>query len=269
MPRSAMVPADRFDGFALDLDGVVWLSGQPIPGSAEAIAALRARGHRVVFLTNDPRSTREEYAQRLRSIGVEADAPDVLTSAAAVAEQLGREVPGATVFVVGSEALRQELASAGVKVVDAGEGSVDAVVVGGHTGFDYPELHAAMNAVRAGARLWATNRDPVYPTAKGLLPGTGAIVAAVETASGQVARVAGKPEPPMFEAARRHLVAERPAVVGDSLDSDIAGGDNAGFGTILVLTGRAAAADVDGARVRPDHVLPDLASLVRSVQASG
>jgi glycerol-1-phosphatase len=264
-----MVPADRFDGFALDLDGVVWLSSQPIPGSAEAIAALRERGRRVVFLTNDPRSTRDQYAQRLRSIGVEADAADVLTSAAAVAEQLARKSPEATVFVVGSDALRQELASAGLQVVDAGEGSVDAVVVGGHAGFDYAELHAAMSAVRAGAGLWATNRDPVYPTAKGLLPGTGAIVAAVETASGQAARVAGKPESPMFEAARRHLVAKRPAVVGDSLDSDIGGGSNAGFGTILVLTGRAAAADVDGARVPPDLVLPDLASLVRPVGASG
>jgi glycerol-1-phosphatase len=258
-----VVPADRFDGFALDLDGVVWLSGQPIAGSAEAIAALRARGRRVVFLTNDPRSTRDQYAERLRSIGVEADAADVLTSAAAVAEQLVRDVPGAMTLVLGSDALRRELAVAGLNVADAGEGPVDAVVVGGHAGFDYAELHAAMSAVRAGARLWATNRDPVYPTAKGLLPGTGAIVAAVETASGQVARVAGKPEPPMFEAARRHLAAERPAVVGDSLDSDIGGGDDAGFGTILVLTGRADASDVDGARVRPDIVLPDLAALIR------
>ena len=260
-----MGSTDGVDGFALDLDGVVWLGGEPIPGAVEAIASLRERGRRVVFLTNDTRSTRQDYEERLRKLGVDARPGDVLTSGTAVAEGLARESPGAVVYVVGSDALRRELASAGLEVVCAVDGRVDAVVVGGHAGFDYSELSEAMAAVRAGGQLWATNRDPVYPTTAGLLPGTGAIVAAVETASDRTAQVAGKPEAPMFEAARRRLGVDRPAVVGDSLDSDIAGGARAGYATILVLTGRATRGDVDRASVRPDLVLPDLAALASEV----
>jgi len=253
-----------YDGFALDLDGVVWLTGEPIPGSVEAIARLRAGGRKVVFLTNDPRSTREEYAERLRRIGVETEVEDVLTSGTAVAEAVAGEMPGAGVYVVGSDALRAELRAAGLEVVGGGDSGVDAVVVGGHSGFDFSELHEAMTAVRAGAELWATGRDPVYPTAQGLLPGSGAIVAAVETASGATARVAGKPERPMFEAARLRLRADRPAIVGDSLDSDIAGGAAAGFATILVLTGRASREEAQRADARPDLIVPSLAALADS-----
>jgi glycerol-1-phosphatase len=253
--------ADSYDGLALDLDGVVWLTGEPIPGSVEAIAALRRSGRRVVFLTNDPRSTRDEYVALLRRIGVEAERRDVLTSAAAAAEAVAAEAPGSSVYVVGSDALRTELRDAGLEILDGIGSRPGAVVVGGHSGFDFAELHRAMTAVRGGAELWATNRDPVYPTAKGLQPGTGAIVAAVETASGRVARSVGKPEPSMFDAARRLLGASKPAIVGDSLDSDIAGGARAGFGTILVLTGRAARADVASAAVKPDLVVPDLAAI--------
>lgn len=254
-----MATLDRFDGFALDLDGVVWLAGEPIPGAPAAVNRLRERAP-VVFLTNDPRSTREEYVERLRGVGVEAELGEMLTSSAATAEIIARGTPGASVYVVGSGALGRELTAAGLEVIDRGGPGVDFVVVGGHAGFDYAELAGGMAAVRAGAELWATNRDPVYPTAKGLLPGTGALVAAVETASGRIAKVAGKPERPMFEAARRHLGAERPVIVGDSLDSDIAGGVGAGFATVLVLTGRASAADAEAATVRPDAVVADLAA---------
>ena len=261
-----MSALDRFDGFALDLDGVVWLAGAPIAGAAEAVARLRERAP-LVFLTNDPRSTREQYVERLRGIGVAAELDEMLTSSAATAEMIARDAPGATVYVVGSDALAAELGSTGLEVVDRGGPGVDFVVVGGHSGFDYAELAAGMAAVRAGAALWATNCDPVYPTAGGLLPGTGAIVAAVETASGRTARVAGKPERPMFDAARDRLGAERPAVVGDSLDSDIGGGAGAGFATILVLSGRASAAEAETASVRPDLVVDDLAALAAALAA--
>ncbi|HSI79751.1 MAG TPA: HAD-IIA family hydrolase [Solirubrobacterales bacterium] len=254
-------PIDRIDGFALDLDGVVWLAGEPIPGAPEAVGRLRERAP-VVFLTNDPRSTREQYLEHLRAVGVEAELDEMLTSSAAAAEIVARKAPGARVYVVGSDALGRELAAAGLEVTGRGGPGVDFVVVGGHSGFDYAELAGGMAAVRAGAELWATNRDPVYPTATGLLPGTGAVVAAVETASGRAARVAGKPERPMFEAARRRLGAERPVIVGDSLDSDIAGGAGAGFATVLVLSGRASAADADAAPVRPDVVADDLPAFV-------
>jgi glycerol 3-phosphatase-2 len=187
---------------------------------------------------------------------------DVLTSGAAVGEAVAAEAPGALVYVVGADALRAELREAGLEVVDASEARPGAVVVGGHSEFDFAELREAMRAVREGAELWGTNRDPVYPTARGLLPGTGAIVAAVETASGRAARIVGKPEPTMFDVARRRLGAKRPAIIGDSLDSDVAGGAGAGFGTVLVLTGRATPADVETSPVRPDSVVPDLATFV-------
>ena len=117
------------------------------------------------------------------------------------------------------------------------------------------------SAVRDGAELWATGRDATYPTPTGLLPGTGALVAAVETASERRARVAGKPEPPMFEAAKRRLGGDRIAMVGDTLDADIAGGARAGLATVLVLSGRTARADLEQAEIQPDIVVADLAAL--------
>jgi glycerol-1-phosphatase len=257
-----MTHADRYEGFALDLDGVVWLAGRPIDGSVEAITALRELGKPTVFITNDPRSTRDEYARRLAEIGVGASPDDMITSGAAVAEAILAETPAARVLVAGSDGLRDDLAAAGLTIVAGDEADSDAVVVGGHADFDYAELRSATDAVRAGAALWATNRDATYPTPGGLQPGTGAIVAAVETATGQRARAAGKPEPAMFETARHALDVARPAIVGDSLDSDIAGGARAGFGTVLVLTGRADRAAVERAEVAPDLVLTDLAALV-------
>jgi 4-nitrophenyl phosphatase len=175
----------------------------------------------------------------------------------AVRSELGR----AAVFVIGPDALAEELALSGLEVVGPNHRPVDAVVVGGHSGFDYDELSAATSAVRAGASLWATGRDATYPTPEGLVPGTGALVAAVETAAEQRARVAGKPEPPMFEAAKRRLGGDRMAMVGDTLDADIAGGQAAGLATILVLSGRTSREDVEGATIEPDLVLPDLAAL--------
>jgi 4-nitrophenyl phosphatase len=163
--------------------------------------------------------------------------------------------------MIGPEALREELELAGLAVVAADHQPVDAVVVGGHSGFDYDELRAATLAVRAGAPLWATGRDATYPTPDGLAPGTGALVAAVETAAERSARVAGKPEPPMFEAAKSRLGGDRMAMVGDALDADIVGGQRAGLATILVLSGRTSRDDLEAAAIQPDLVLDDLAAL--------
>jgi glycerol 3-phosphatase-2 len=259
--RGAMSHADAFDGFAIDLDGVVWLAGAPIPGSADAVAELRRAGHPVVFVTNDPGRTRAQTAALLEEVGIEATAADVVTSSAAVAEAISSELSGAAVYVIGPDALREELEAARLEVVDANHRPVDAVVVGGHSGFDYDELRAATTAVRAGAPLWATGRDATYPTPEGLVPGTGALVAAVETAAERRARVAGKPEPPMFEAAKRRLGGDRMAMVGDTLDADIGGGQGAGLSTILVLSGRTSQEDLERATIQPDLVLPDLAAL--------
>jgi HAD superfamily hydrolase (TIGR01450 family) len=254
-------PADAFDGFAIDLDGVIWLAGEPIAGSVEAVAKLRRRGAGVVFVTNDPGRTTAQTAELLGRVGIDADPDDVVTSGAAVAQRIHAENPDASIYLIGPPALREQLEVSGLRVVGDGTDPVDAVVVGGHAGFDYDQLRIAALAVRDGAELWATGRDATYPTATGPLPGTGALVAAVETASESRARVAGKPEPPMFEAAKRRLATGRMAMVGDALDADIAGGARAGLATVLVLSGRTARADLARAEIQPDLVAADLAAL--------
>jgi 3-hydroxyisobutyrate dehydrogenase/2-hydroxy-3-oxopropionate reductase len=254
-----------YDGLIVDLDGVIWLGGHPIDGAADAVARLRARGTRVLFLTNDPQSSREEHAARLATIGIAATADDVLTSAAATARFLASQshLQGRSVLVIGSPALHQEIAKAGFDLVSRDEARrADVVVVGGHEGFDYAELRAATTAIATGAALFATGRDAVVPTPDGPSPATGAILAAVETATGVTATVIGKPEPFVFEIARETLrECDHVAVVGDNLASDIAGAKRSGLDAILVLTGTSTRDDLEHAVIRPDFVLSSLAEL--------
>jgi 4-nitrophenyl phosphatase len=256
-----------YDGLIIDLDGVVWLDGDPIEGAAEAIATLRALGTRVVFLTNDPRSSRDAHAARLTAIGIPATAADVITAASATARFLvsSTALTRPSALVVGSEALRGEIEQAGLRVVEPGATQcADVVVVGGHEGFDYSELRAATTAIAGGARLVATGRDAVFPTRDGPRPATGAIVAAVEAAAGVRAVVVGKPERFIFELARESLPGcARVAVVGDHLISDIAGAKRAGLGAILVLTGTTSRLDLETSVLAPDHVFASLLAFSR------
>lgn len=254
------------DGLIVDLDGVVWIGASVVPGSVAALGELRARGVRLLFVTNDPRGSRAEYVAQLRDLGADVDEGEIVTSASTLASVL-RGVARKRAYVIGSPALKAELADAGLELLE-GEAGRDAevVAVGGHAGFDYAELRIAGQAVRRGALLYATGRDAVFPMPDGPWPGTGAVLAAVEAAAGKEAIVVGKPEPLIFEHARSLLAdCKRVAIVGDNLDSDIAGGKRAGLTTILVLTGTATRADLATARIRPDFVLPDLAALARAL----
>lgn len=268
-------PLRRFDydGLIVDLDGVVWLGGEPIKGAARAITTLRARGMRVLFVTNDPQSSRDEHAGQLVALGIPATAADVITAAAATARHLRaqRHLAGCGVLVVGSRALRDEIAQAGFRLVPAAEACrAEVVVVGGHDGFDFEELRAATTALHNGAALYATGRDAVYPTRDGPRPATGAILAAVEVAAGVTATVIGKPEPFMFEVARGALTGCRHvAVIGDHLISDVVGAKRAGLDAILVLTGTATRDDLEQAAIQPDLVLPSLAALPGAVPEPG
>jgi HAD superfamily hydrolase (TIGR01450 family) len=254
-----------YDGLIVDLDGVVWLGGHPIKGTADAITKLRANGTRVLFLTNDPQSSRGEHANRLTSIGIPATVADVMTSAAATARFLASHphLRGRRALVIGSPALHQEIEEAGFHIVPPAKPlQAELVVVGGHQGFDYTELRAATTAIANGAELFATGRDAVFPTRDGPWPATGAILAAVETAAGVTATVIGKPEPFIFEIAREVLhECEHVAVVGDNLASDIAGAKRSGLDAILVLTGTTTQGDLEQAEVQPDLVLASLAEL--------
>ncbi len=260
---AAAVAAD-YDGLLVDLDGVVWVGGVAIAGAVDAIAALRARGTRVLFLTNDPSSSREQQAARLGAIGIPARSDDVVTSASAVARFLaGSGYAGRRAYVIGSPALKEELTHAHLQLVAPAQArTAELVVVGGHVGFDFVELRAATQAVANGAELYAAGRDRVVPGKHGPEPATGAILAAVETATGITATVIGKPEPYMFLMARELLrTAQRIAVVGDNLASDIAGAKRAGLEAILVLTGTSTIHDVAGADYVPDLVLDGIADL--------
>jgi glycerol 3-phosphatase-2 len=236
------------------------------PGAAEALNELRARGNQVVFLTNDPRGSRAEYARRLVSLGIDASPDQVVTSGAATADFLATHegVDGQTAFVIGSRALKAEMQRAGLCLLDIEHGrDADCVVVGGHSHFNYDELRVAAQAVRHGAPFYATNRDAVFPMPDGLWPGTGAVLAAVEAAAGRPAVAIGKPEALIFAAARAHLGdCGHVTMIGDELDADIAGGRRAGLTTILVLTGNASVDDVRTASAKPDLTVASLAALV-------
>lgn len=182
-----------------DLDGVVWLGDEPIAGSAEAVAALRAAGHRVLFATNFSFSPVSETERKLERFGIPAEG-NVVTSAQAAAHVLS---PGERVLVFGGPGIIEAVGERGAEVVT--DGPADAVIVGFHRSFDFEAMTRASAAVRAGARLIGTNDDATYPTPQGEIPGGGAILASVEVASGAAALVAGKPHQPMADLVHSRL----------------------------------------------------------------
>jgi HAD superfamily hydrolase (TIGR01450 family) len=260
-----MALADRFDGFLVDLDGVVWVGREPVPGSVEALRALLDGGKELCFVTNNPGRPAAEYARRLREVGVEVGPERVVTAGEATAklaaERVGVE---ASAFVIGAAAFHESVAAAGLELLEGESGrEADVVLVSGHRGFDYEELLTATLALQGGAALLATSRDPTLPMPDGQWPGTGAILAAVETASGARAEIGGKPEPQLFELARERIAAaERVAMVGDRISSDIEGGRRAGLKTILVLSGATSREEAAGTGPAPDRVVDDLAAVV-------
>jgi glycerol-1-phosphatase len=257
--------ADRYDGLLIDLDGVVWIGKEQVPGSVEALRELLAAGKRIVFVTNNPGRLPEAYAERLRGLGVEVGVEQIVT-AGMVAARLAGEAAGAggTAFVIGASALKEMVAATGAQLLEGPDAqAADVVVVSGHRGFDYEELLTAKFALDRGAGLFATSHDPTMPFPGGELPGTGAVLAAVEVASGREATIAGKPERHLFEMAKEAVGGGRPAMIGDRLSSDIDGGRAAGLETVLVLSGTTSREEAEAADPAPDHVLENLAGLLR------
>jgi len=260
-----MAAADDFDGFLVDLDGVVWIGREFVPGAVEALRELHGAGKQIVFVTNKPGRPPETYAERLREAGVPVEEGRIVTAGIATARLAAQRVgAGASAFVIGAPAFHETVSAADLKLLGAGEvHGADAVLVSGHRGFDYEELLAATRALQDGAALFATSRDPTLPMPGGAWPGTGSILAAVETASGTGAEIGGKPERHLFEQARALIPgAKRVAMVGDRIASDIEGGRRAGLGTILALSGASSAEEAAAADPPPDLVLDDLAALL-------
>jgi glycerol 3-phosphatase-2 len=262
-----MALADQFDGFLVDLDGVVWVGRELVPGSAETLGELIGAGKEIIFVTNNPGRPAAVYAERLREAGVPVGDDLVVTAGEATARlAAARAGRGATAFVIGAPAFHETVAAAGLDLLEGEAGrEASAVLVSGHRDFDYEELLTATRALQGGAALFATSRDPTMPMPGGAWPGTGSVLAAIETASGATAEIGGKPERHLFGAARERIAgAKRVAMIGDRVSSDIEGGRRAGLATILVLSGATARAEAESVEPRPDHVLERLADLVRS-----
>jgi len=260
-----MALADSFDGFLIDLDGVVWIGREPVPGAVEALRALNEEGKELVFVTNNSVRHPHEYAARLRDLGISIPDARVVTAGASTAQlAVERTGAGRTAFVIGAPGFKELVAIAGLRLTTGEEAmEADAVVVSGHREFDYAELLTATRALQHEAALFATSRDPTLPMPGGAWPGTGATLAAIETASGKTAEIGGKPEPHLFEQARALIPdAERVAMVGDRIASDIVGAQRAGLAGILVLGGACTREDAAAAEPRPDYVLDDLGSLL-------
>jgi NagD protein len=262
-------PRFPYQGFLFDLDGTVYLGERLLPGAREALAALRAAGRRVCFLSNKPIQSRADYAAKLTRLGVPTGVDEVINSSYVLAHHLAREAPGARCFVIGEPPLVEELRAAGLAPVD--EARVDYVVVAFDRTFDYRKLDVALQAVtRHGARLVGTNPDRTCPVEGGEIPDAAGMIGAVEGVTGRrVDPVVGKPSPIMLRAAldRLRLRAADCAVVGDRLETDIAMGQAAGLGTILVLTGITRPGDPEIAHWRPDQVLGALDELLDGAAA--
>jgi HAD superfamily hydrolase (TIGR01450 family) len=254
----------QYDHVLLDLDGCVWVGDEACDGAADAVTALRDAGASVLYLTNDVRHAPEEFVRKLWRLGFRASLAEVLTAGAALQFQLAERGAGSA-FVVGSQALVDHVAAAGLRILNRTPFATraDVVVVGGHDGFGFDELRTATQAVLRGADLIGATRDRTFPMPDGPWPATGALLAAIETATArQASLVVGKPEPAMYEAARDRLGPGRVLAVGDLLEVDVAGARRAGIDSALVLTGGTTREQADAADPRPTHTADSLAALV-------
>jgi glycerol-1-phosphatase len=256
--------ARRYDQFILDLDGCVWVGDEPTPRVVEAIEALREAGKEVAYATNDPRSATEDYVARLWAIGVRASVRDVVTVGGAVQHLLAETRAGRTAFVVGTEALCRHVADAGLRLLNGTDlaSRAEVVVVGGTEDLVYADLREAALAIRRGADFLATARDPTYPQPDGLWPGTGAIVAAIEVASGRTADTVGKPQPQLMLTALDRMGAGKTLVVGDRVDTDLAAAAAAELDAALVLSGGTDRQALNGFEPEPVAVTDTLADLI-------
>jgi glycerol 3-phosphatase-2 len=256
--------AARYEQFILDLDGCVWIGGEPTPRAVETLEALRDAGKRVAFATNDPRGATEDFVTRLWRVGIKASLRDVVTVGGALQHLLAETRSGRTAFVIGTPPLRRHVADAGLRVLNGTDlaSRAEVVVVAGTEDLVYDDLRQATLAVRRGADFLATGRDPTYPQPDGLWPGTGAILVAVEYASGRTAEIVGKPQPQLLRTALDRLGDGRTLVVGDRVDTDLAAAAAVKLDAALVLTGQTSRADADGFEPAPVGIGETLAELL-------
>src|SRR5262245_3515081 len=265
MGSSARPARIRFPyrGWLFDLDGTIYVGERLVPGAADAVAALRADGRRLAFLANKPLETRADYAAKLTRLGIPAAPDDVINSSLVLARHLRELDRGAPVFVIGEPPMLAEMREHGFEVRD--DERVRWVVIAFDRTFTYAKLDTALQAVRRGARLIATNPDRTCPVEGGEIPDCAGMIAAVEAVTGQtVETIVGKPSPIILEVALATLgvAAGDAVVVGDRIETDITMGKRLGLATILVLSGVTPRDDPRIATLAPDHVLRSIADVI-------
>jgi NagD protein len=254
-------------GFLIDMDGVLYRGSQLIPGADLFINQLRTRNIPFRFLTNNSQRTRRDVVTKLSRMGIDVEEEHVFTCAMATARYLAHQKPGGTAFVIGEGGLLTALHQNGYAVVDH---DPDYVVVGEGRTFNLELVEAAVRMILGGAKLIATNLDPNCPTQNGLRPGCGAMVAMLETATGVKAFSVGKPSPIMMRAARKELglTTDETTMIGDTMETDILGGVQLGFNTVLVLSGGTSRGDLKHYAYRPEIVVDSLADLSEMLDKS-
>jgi NagD protein len=247
-------------GYLIDMDGVIYRGPQLIPGADRFIGELRAAGIPFLFLTNNSQRTRRDVVTKLQRLGIDVEERHIFTCAMATARFLAQQKPGGTAFVIGEGGLLTALHTNGFAIVDK---DPDYVVVGEGRTMTFEMVEAGLKMILGGAKLVATNLDPNCPTQDGARPGCGALVAMLETAAGVKAFSVGKPSPLMLRAARKELelTTDQTVVIGDTMDTDILGGAQLGFKTILVLSGGTRREDLARFAYQPDCIVDSLADL--------
>ncbi len=247
-------------GYLIDMDGVIYRGGELIPGADRFIQQLLALGIPFRFLTNNSQRTRRDVTTKLLRLGIEVEEQHIFTCAMATARYLAQQKPNGTAYVIGEGGLQMALHRNGYSIV---EKDPDYVVVGEGRTMTFEMMEAALQMVLDGAMLVATNLDPNCPTQHGTRPGCGAIVAMLESAAGVKAFSVGKPSPIMMRAARKEmgLATDQTIVIGDTMETDILGGVQSGFRSILVLSGGTQRADIGKFAFRPDRVVDSIADL--------
>jgi NagD protein len=259
-PDSVTFPSSAPHGFLIDMDGVIYRGNELIPGAERFVRELLDLDLPFFFLTNNSQRTRRDVAAKLRRLGIDVSESHIFTCAMATARFLAAQKPRGTAYVIGEGGLLHALHQNGYAIVDH---DPDYVVVGEGRAVTYEMVETAVRMVLGGAKLIATNLDPNCPTQAGLRPGCGAIVAMLETATGRRAFSVGKPSAVMMRAARKELGldASRTTIIGDTMETDILGGVQLGYRTILVLSGGTSRADLHAYAYRPDLVVESIAEL--------
>lgn len=260
---------DGYDAALFDLDGVIYLGPAAVPGAAETMDRLAASGKAVMYVTNNAARSADTVVKQLVSLGLRAGLENVLTSAQVAAAGLAEVLaPGSKVLVAGSASLAGLIAEAGLVPVNSADDDPVAVLQGYDPVLTWPLLDEVCLAIARGALWYATNDDASRPTDRGLVPGAGAMIAAVATAIGGSPTTFGKPHRPMMAEAVRRTGATRPLFVGDRIDTDIVGAGNAGMDSLMVFSGAHGKADLvaAGPGERPTHIGPDVSALLEPVR---